>query len=158
MTEGFTGGCQCGAVRYRCDGLGRASICHCRMCQKAFGGFYGPLVATQGLVWTRGGPKHFHSSNRNWRGFCEECGTPLTYEFEGGVEIAIGTLDDPAAAPPTVQVNCADKLPFTDGLHVLPETAPAQAAEDAAEWNAGVVSRQHPDHDTDVWPPENGHG
>jgi hypothetical protein len=35
----ITGGCQCGAVRYRIEGdLGRASICHCRMCQKAFGG------------------------------------------------------------------------------------------------------------------------
>ena len=31
-----TGGCQCGAVRFRIEGaLGRASICHCRMCQKA---------------------------------------------------------------------------------------------------------------------------
>jgi hypothetical protein len=35
-----SGGCQCGAVRFRVDGeLGRASICHCRMCQKAFGAF-----------------------------------------------------------------------------------------------------------------------
>lgn len=43
MTETLrTGGCQCGAVRFRIHGeLGRASICHCRMCQKAFGGFFG---------------------------------------------------------------------------------------------------------------------
>ncbi len=41
----ITGGCQCGAVRYAISGeLGRASICHCRMCQKAFGSFFGPLV------------------------------------------------------------------------------------------------------------------
>ena len=50
----LTGGCQCGAVRFRCEELGRASICHCRMCQKAFGGHYGPLVTAKGLVWTRG--------------------------------------------------------------------------------------------------------
>ena len=42
-----TGGCQCGAVRYslRAARLG-SRICHCRMCQKAFGGFFGPLVRT----------------------------------------------------------------------------------------------------------------
>jgi energy-converting hydrogenase Eha subunit B len=32
-------------VRFHVEGpLGDASICHCRMCQKAFGGFFGPLV------------------------------------------------------------------------------------------------------------------
>jgi hypothetical protein len=40
-----TGGCQCGAVRFRINGrLGRASICHCRMCQKQFGSFFSALV------------------------------------------------------------------------------------------------------------------
>ncbi|MET0640383.1 MAG: GFA family protein, partial [Hyphomicrobium sp.] len=45
MNELHTGGCQCGAVRFRVEGeLGDASVCHCRMCQKAFGSFYAPLV------------------------------------------------------------------------------------------------------------------
>ena len=70
----ITGGCQCGAVRYRCEALGRASICHCRMCQKAFGAFYGPLVTSIGLQWTRGEPSHFKSSNKVRRGFCAACG------------------------------------------------------------------------------------
>lgn len=147
MTD-ITGGCQCGAVRYRADGLGRASICHCRMCQKAFGGFFGPLVSAEGLTWTRGERSVFHSSNRNWRGFCANCGTPLTYEFEGGTELAIGTLDRPEVAAPTVQVNFADRCSFTEGLLDLPEAAPAQAQQDA-DWNAQVISNQHPDHDTD---------
>ena len=44
--DGRSGGCQCGAVRYHFTGaLGRASICHCRMCQKAFGSFGAPLVS-----------------------------------------------------------------------------------------------------------------
>ena len=42
----YTGGCQCGAVRFRVEGaLGDASVCHCRMCQKAFGNFYAALVS-----------------------------------------------------------------------------------------------------------------
>ena len=148
IDDAVTGGCQCGAVRYRVERLGRASICHCRMCQKAFGSFFGPLVVAEGVTWTRGERSVFHSSNRNWRGFCAACGTPLTYESEGSIEVSIGSLDRPDLAPPTVQVNVADRCRFLDGLFALPEVAPAQASQDAA-WNAGVISNQHPDHDTD---------
>ena len=40
-----TGGCQCGAVRYAL--LAEPydpHICHCRMCQKAFGGPFAPFA------------------------------------------------------------------------------------------------------------------
>lgn len=31
----YTGGCQCGAIRFRVAGVVKdSSICHCRMCQK----------------------------------------------------------------------------------------------------------------------------
>ena len=148
MTEtAYTGGCQCGAIRFRAQSVGRASICHCRMCQKAFGAFYGPFVTAHGLEWTRGGPKHFVSSSLVNRGFCGDCGTPLTYEWEGReAEIAIGAFDEPSRIAPVIQVNPADKLPFVDGLPALPER-PAQASD-----FAGIVSYQHPDHDTAEWP------
>ena len=55
--SGETGGCQCGAVRFRVTGeLGRPTICHCRMCQKAFGAFFGPLVSVK-VAKTRGPKK-----------------------------------------------------------------------------------------------------
>ena len=73
----LTGGCQCGAVRFSARRLGRASICHCRMCQKAFGSFFGPLVTAFGVSWTRGEPGWFQSSNKVRRGFCAQRGTPL---------------------------------------------------------------------------------
>lgn len=53
----YTGGCQCGAIRFRATGdLKDSSICHCRMCQKAFGAYYAPLVSVRGVnfEWTRG--------------------------------------------------------------------------------------------------------
>ncbi len=147
----ITGGCQCGAVRYRAESLGRASICHCRMCQKAFGSFFGPLVTAHGLEWTRGAPAQFQSSNVVKRGFCRDCGTPLTYEYEGGTEIAIGTLDDPELAAPAIQNNPADKLSFFDGLHALPvrDTTDMPAIQ---AFMASVKDYQHPDHDTGNWP------
>ncbi len=151
MTQLISGGCQCGAVRYTIGELGRATICHCRMCQKAFGSFFGPLVTAIRLSWTRGEPKMFHSSNKVRRGFCSDCGTPLTYDWGGPVEIAIGTLDDPESAPPVLQVNPAGKLSFVDRLHDLPVRAAVDNANVAA-FMADLVGCQHPDHDTAVWP------
>ena len=41
----ITGGCQCGAVRYALHAVPtNPHICHCRMCQKAFGSFFAPLA------------------------------------------------------------------------------------------------------------------
>ena len=150
---GFSGGCQCGAVRFRVARLGRPSICHCRMCQKAFGAFYGPLVTGHAVEWTRGEPRRFRSSNLARRGFCADCGTPLTYEYDGGVELAIGAFDDPRVAAPIIQVNPADKLPFVDGLANLP-MRPDGAEGKAEAFKHRVVDYQHPDHDTEAWPAE----
>lgn len=155
MTGAITGGCQCGAVRFAATGLGRASICHCRMCQKAFGGFFGPLVSAQGLVWTRGRPARFASSNLVLRGFCGSCGTPLTFETEGMVDVAIGALDDPEQAPPTIMVGEEGKLSFVDSLPSLPGRPEAEIAGAAAR-QARIVSHQHPDLDTPTWPPAEG--
>jgi hypothetical protein len=150
----LTGGCQCGAVRFRVERLGRGSICHCRMCQKHFGSFYGALITSHGVVWTRGEPKRFRSSNRAWRGFCGDCGTPLTYEVpDQAIELAIGAFDDPTRAAPTTQVNPNDKLPFVDSLAQLPTELPSDDPPEEA-FKRTVVSYQHPDHDTAVWPQE----
>ncbi len=146
-SSAITGGCQCGSVRYAMKKLGRATICHCRMCQKAFGSFYGPLVTALGLEWTRGKPALYASSNKINRGFCADCGTPLTYDWGGDIEIAIGSMDNPELAAPVLQVNPNDKLPFVDALHKLP-VRDFNAQEGTSEIMASIISNQHPDHDT----------
>lgn len=146
----MTGGCQCGAVRFRAiSPLGRASLCHCRMCQKAFGGFFGALVsASGGLVWTRGAPSYFQSSNRVRRGFCGDCGTPLSYEPEGAdPELAIGAFDDPSAIAPVIQHDVAARMPWFETLAGLP-TRTAEEAAQAEAFYASIVSYQHPDRET----------
>jgi len=155
--KAHSGGCQCGAVRFRVDGeLGKASICHCRMCQKAFGGFYAPLVSVHemaDLTWTRGEPSRYRSSNSVRRGFCGACGTPLTYEAPDGLALAIGAFDDPARIAPVIQYGVEGKLPYTDQMAEIP----ARTTEDdfqALEFLASIVSCQHPDQDTDTWPPD----
>lgn len=153
MTSGpITGGCQCGAVRFRIGKLGNPTICHCRMCQKAFGSFFAPLVTAFELTWTRGAPKLFQSSNRVQRGFCAECGTPLTYEYGAEPGIAIGALDHPELATPAVQVCLADKQPFVDDLADLP-IREFGAESDEGRFMATIQTNQHPDADTEIWPP-----
>ncbi|ESX75561.1 MULTISPECIES: GFA family protein [unclassified Mesorhizobium] len=152
----YTGGCQCGAVRFRVEGaLGDASVCHCRMCQKASGNFYLPLVSVRGagLDWTRGEPKRFRSSNAALRGFCAECGTPLTFEATDGVALAIAAFDHPEEIAPTIQWGVEAKLPYVDHVHELPGEE-TMADVSSASYLADLVSYQHPDHDTEQWPPE----
>ncbi len=155
-TPSHSGGCQCGAVRFHVEGaLGDPSICHCRMCQKAFGNFFAPLVSTHGtrLTWTRGAPSYFNSSNFVKRGFCNKCGTPLTYEAPDGVALAIGAFDHPESLAPVVQFGVEGKLPYADTLHTLANQHTMDDIE-AAPFLDKIVTYQHPDHDTDVWPPK----
>jgi len=152
----YTGGCQCGAVRFRVEGaLGDASICHCRMCQKAAGNFYLPLVSVRQakLTWTRGSLKKFRSSNYAHRGFCGDCGTPLTYEAPDGVALAIAAFDKPEEIAPTIQWGTEAKLPYVDDIPKLPGEE-TMADITSAPFLADLVSYQHPDHDTEQWPPE----
>ncbi|OLP43103.1 GFA family protein [Rhizobium oryziradicis] len=158
MSEIFSGGCQCGAIRFQAKGaLKSSSICHCRMCQKAFGGYYAPLVSVRDVdfEWTRGKRKIFRSSNVVSRGFCGDCGTPLTYEDPTGMSIAAGAFDDPAALPPIEQFGTEGKIGFVDHLHELPGHPTEEDLNDAPFLN-DLISYQHPDFDTENWPKANG--
>jgi hypothetical protein len=149
----WTGGCQCGAVRFRVTGLGRASICYCRMCQKATGGIGGVYVIANDLVLTRGALKHFRSSNKVQRGFCADCGTPLTFEVDGGgTDVSIAAFDRAADIAPVLQLAPEARLPWVNHLSALPERTQEEEARVAKHY-AGIVSTQHPDHDTETWPP-----
>lgn len=157
----YSGGCQCGRVRYRVDApLVDSAICHCRMCQKATGGLFGAFASfpTPAVSWTRGERRLFRSSEAIHRGFCGDCGTPLTFEAAGEgrhIGLTIGSLDDPAALRPEKQIMVAERLPWVDTLAGIPRRSAEDEAARAAKYRP-VVSRQHPDHDTEAWPRADG--
>ena len=100
-SDRLTGGCQCGALRYEwLEKPTHSSVCYCRMCQKASGQPFMGLTGgkRENLQWTQGTLSIFKSSNMAERGFCRDCGTPLTYAFEGtgNISVTINSLDDPA--------------------------------------------------------------
>ena len=148
--DGLTGGCQCGAVRYRLAATPTgASICHCRMCQKALAspfGAYAPM-AREALIYTRGAPKVFRSSEIAERGFCADCGTPLTYRnvTSERVSVTICSLDDPNAVAPAYQLEALNAVLWVRDCLDTPNT---QIADWLTQKNiADVGAHQHPDHD-----------
>jgi hypothetical protein len=115
-----TGGCQCGAVRYECDGEPTALyVCHCRECQhqsaSAFGMSLsmpaGTMRVTQGMpkFWTR-----LANSGRQVRcAFCPDCGSRLWHEPVDGdyLTIKAGLLDEPVDISKAIHIWTTRKLP-----------------------------------------------
>ncbi len=155
----ISGGCQCGAVRYALhEQPANPHICHCRMCQKAFGSFFAPLtgVPLTAFEITRGKLSIYKSSDQTERGFCANCGTPLTFQYVDSPRIAvsIGSLDEPEKIPPENQYGIESRISWFDKLAALPGDKTTE--EDTPDLAAKIArsNHQHPDHDTDIWPPE----
>lgn len=158
ITGPFTGGCQCGAVRYCCAAvLDTSHICHCRMCQKATGNFFAALVGVPraAFTWTRGAPATFASSDPVTRGFCRDCGTPLTYDYRTSAHLNIttGSLDNPAALPPKIQFGIEARMPWFASVPGQPDDGPTEMTMAGAVAAIRASDHQHPDHETTHWPP-----
>ncbi len=136
------GGCQCGVVRYVVQVESTdAYCCHCRMCQRAFGNLFGVFLAVgrENIGWENGEPAYFESSAIARRGFCRECGTPLTFEYlddEKEIHVTVGSLDEPGRARPVGHFGSESIVEpfFTDDG--LPRERTAESEELAARWRA----------------------
>ena len=147
---GLTGGCQCGAVRFRIAALQPGgNICHCRMCQKASGGPFMAFanVRRADFAVTHGTLAAFRSSDIAERGFCRDCGTPLTWAGLGRetLSVTIGSLDDPEAAAPDEQLAREAAPSWLEASLQTPNTPLSDWL--AAKKVQSVGDRQHPDHD-----------
>lgn len=110
----FTGGCLCGAVRYRATGpLEDIVACHCTQCRRQTGHFSAdtsvPLEHFQldreaALTWYR-------SSDDAERGFCRVCGSVLFWKprSEPRMCISAGSLDGPTGLTIARHIFCKDK-------------------------------------------------
>jgi hypothetical protein len=95
-----TGGCLCGALRYRVRGpLRDVLICHCRFCQRmnTYAAAYTAcavedleIISARTLRWHRSSPVAR-------RGFCSKCGSALFWEATPPTHISIsaGSLNEP---------------------------------------------------------------
>lgn len=105
------GGCMCGRIRYAVSGdtIWSAGCC-CRDCARASGTPYVVWVGfpPNNVRFLSGTPRIYNSSEGVLRGFCDNCGTTLSYGRDPAFEaveptlyVAAATLDNPDAFPPT---------------------------------------------------------
>jgi hypothetical protein len=83
-------------------------------------------VPRSAFVLVKGAPRHFRSSPGVKRGFCETCGSPLTYENErlpDEVHVYAASLSEPARVTPGCHVFVSEQLPWFEVLDELPRYA-----------------------------------
>lgn len=122
MSKSSTGGCLCGALRYRCDGEpDSVGICQCERCQKQSGSsFLIAVVYDQSAVtFERGELKtfstHIDGENELSRHFCPQCGSAVMITLDRYPNIRSmmgGTLDDKSALNPTFSLWCSSGQPW----------------------------------------------
>jgi hypothetical protein len=116
VTDIVTGGCLCGALRYRLSGpLGGAAVCHCLTCRRAAGAqsVAWVTVPAAAFAWTAGVPARHASSAGVERTHCAVCGTSLTFRAEAeSLDVTIASLDVPEAVPPASEIWLSHRLPW----------------------------------------------
>jgi hypothetical protein len=134
MSEPITGGCLCGAIRYRLDAKPSVTaICHCTHCARQGGSLFSMICGVpDGQFHVTKGEMTVYvdtadSGNKVERKFCNQCGSPIISDVKampGMVFVKAGTLDDWRQFKPTVEVyrsRTAEWFPAFDGVHSMQE-------------------------------------
>lgn len=114
--ETHKGRCQCGAVTIEAEGPPNwTATCHCADCRRATGaamatyaGFDSGKASVTGASY-----REYESSEGVFRGFCENCGSRLTFrsaKWAGELHVHTGALDDASDLAPKGNVYTREKL------------------------------------------------
>lgn len=109
-----TGGCLCGAVRYRViPPLRPVVACHCSQCRRTSGNYVAATAVSRERfeLTRRDGLRWFRSSPRARRGFCHTCGSNLFWDAEGRdtMTFTAGTIDGDTGLRIAAHICVADK-------------------------------------------------
>jgi hypothetical protein len=136
MTE-RTGGCLCGAIRYRLSAEPLVSrLCWCRNCQYiASNGTANAIFPSEAIEISGSPAEHVgvaDSGNQVRRRFCGRCGTHLFSDSSGRVGLTVvrlGTLDDPSSIRPVgnIWTSSAPRWACLDPALAASEKAPPPA-------------------------------
>ena len=118
MAEILTGGCLCGAIRYRAEADRTLHyLCHCTDCQRYGGGpYHSAIVVAAEDLFIEGTPRVYtkpaDSGRMIARHFCSGCGGHLfTSPWPAATRFSIkaGTLDRPESYAPKHEIWCRSR-------------------------------------------------
>jgi hypothetical protein len=97
-------------------------LCHCRNCQRYTGSSFETVtVYPSASVAVQGELKTYNdvadSGKILYRRFCPNCGSGVMAEAEvmpGLIIVLAGTLDDPSAYTPSIELYCSSAQPWID--------------------------------------------
>lgn len=131
MPAPYTGGCQCGSVRYVLAAEPvRAVACHCKECQRQSGSAFGmSMIVPEKSLTVTGSTKRFtriaDNGNQNTGVFCPECGVRI-YQIPQYIKDVLvlkpGTLDDTSWVRPNYFVwmkSGQGWVPVPEGVKAL---------------------------------------
>jgi hypothetical protein len=128
----LSGGCMCGSVRYETAAEPfDVSHCHCESCRNHNGALVATLAGFKKdqVTWKGSERSIYESSKGVGRAFCSRCGTPLTWEGDGGDELGpicelhVGTFDNPELLKPGAHVYETERISWFDIADDLPRHA-----------------------------------
>lgn len=126
------GSCRCGKVSFAtsADPI-FVGACHCKSCQKSTGSAYATVLAVPTAALTvTGTTTRFDdvgdSGKATHRDFCPICGSTVGQSadmMEGVTMIPLGSLVDPSAVKPVMQIYCDSAMPWATvpGLQSFPK-------------------------------------
>jgi hypothetical protein len=130
-----TGGCLCGALRFRADGQpDRVGLCHCLDCRKHHGAlFHASAIFPDTAVTVTG-------AFATWgdRSFCPTCGSPVFARIGDEIGLNLGSLDDPSRFRPTYELWT---LRREDWLPAFPWMRPYERDRDGGRTEAETPPR-----------------
>jgi hypothetical protein len=122
MPAPYTGGCQCGAVRYEISAEPvSAYVCHCTECQRQSGSAFAMAIRVpkEHFRLIRGTLKSFVRPTPSGQtiecSFCSDCGTRIYHvsqRFKDQKSVKPGTLDDARWVKPTHHLFVRSALPW----------------------------------------------
>ncbi|HJM50620.1 MAG TPA: GFA family protein [Alphaproteobacteria bacterium] len=116
-TRNLSGGCLCGAVRFRIEGRVRdVVVCHCGQCRRSHGhvGAYAGVKQADLSFEDESGLTWYRSSDQASRGFCSVCGGRLFYRQHESpfIAVAAGSLDQPSGLATIGHIFTADAADY----------------------------------------------
>lgn len=138
-TEVTSGQCLCGNIQYQATGKPTTVFhCHCESCRRNAGAAVATFVIyMKDQVSYIGNRKIYESSPDVYRGFCSDCGTPMTYEAkwcEDEVHISVGTLNNPEAFEPEKHVFHEQHVSWFEANDSLPRFEATSRNVEPSSW------------------------